>query len=169
VRAFVVGGLEGRALDLARSLTAEGHAVRIVVDAEDGPEAAAVREAGAEPWAGTPDRIGTLRLGLEHVTILLWCLADADPAHPELHGSRLEMMLEKVTDTTVRGVVYELGSPHQESGLEEVETALRKNEIHFRTVERASGDWVGDVRRAIDELLTVDRMNDVNPFRTSVQ
>jgi hypothetical protein len=154
VRAFVVGGGE-RALALTRSLTAEGHAVRLVVDGED--EARAAREAGAEPWPGTPDRIGTLRMGLDNVTILLWMQADSDPDHPALHGSRLEMMLDKTTDTTVRGVVYETGSPHEEAGLHEMAEARRKNEIHFRTVDLAAADWPAACRAAIDELLAVDR------------
>lgn len=144
MRAFVVGGGD-RALALARELRARGDAVRLVVDSPD------AETEGAEPWVGTPDRIGTLRDGLDSVTILLWLQGDCD--RPEIHGSRLAMMLERTTDTTVRGVVYETGSAHEAAGLHEMEEARRKNEIHFRTVDRRSPDWLGDVGRAIDELL----------------
>ncbi len=45
------------------------------------------------------------------MTILVWALAtatgdDTEKVHA-LHGSRLEMMLERTIDTTVRGVLYE--------------------------------------------------------------
>ena len=103
---MVGGGCRG--LDLARALIAEGHAVRAVTRR---PEArAAIEAAGAECFAGDPDVVGTLRYALDNVTILLWLLGTASgPADKvaALHGSRLRMMLDKTTDTTVRGVVYE--------------------------------------------------------------
>ena len=64
---------------------------------------AAIEAAGCECWIGDPDRIGTLRYALENVTILMWLLGTATGADAErvaaLHGSRLQMMLEKTTDT----------------------------------------------------------------------
>src|SRR5206468_4749623 len=88
VRLLLVGG-GCRGLALARSLVAEGHAVRAVT--RDQSKRGAIEAAGCECWPGDPDRIGTLRYALENATVLAWMLGTVDA--PELHGSRLEMML----------------------------------------------------------------------------
>ena len=89
-------------------LVADGHAVRAVT--RDEARRAVVEAAGAECVIGDPDRIGTLRYALDNVTVLLWLLGtasgDADRVRA-LHDTRLEFMLERTIDTTVRGVVYE--------------------------------------------------------------
>lgn len=138
-----MGGGE-RGLALTRSLAAEGHAVRVVV--EDPAGAPAVREAGGEPWDGTPDRIGTLRYALDNVTVALWLLGDRTEG--ELHGSRLEFFLERLIDTTVRGFVYEDGP-----GRELVQRKCEYNEIPFRVVPHDAAA----VRAAIDEVLAAER------------
>ena len=82
-----------------------------------------------------------------------------------LHGSRLRMMLEKTTDTTVRGVIYEgTGTVRPEvlaQGREEMAHAQRTNEIPYETLEadpRGDRDvWLGDVVGAIDRLLAGPR------------
>jgi uncharacterized protein YbjT (DUF2867 family) len=94
-------GCRGRAL--ARDLRAAGHAVRGTT--RDPAHAAAIAEAGAEPYVGDPDRIGTLMDALPGVTILCWLMGTL--AVPDLHAGRLRMMFEKLVDTPVRGVVYE--------------------------------------------------------------
>jgi uncharacterized protein YbjT (DUF2867 family) len=156
---MVGGGCRG--LELARDLVAEGHAVRAVTRR---PEArAAIEAAGCECWIGDPDVVGTLRYALDNVTLLLWLLGTAD-GPPEqvtaLHGPRLRMMLEKSTDTTVRGVVYEAaGTVDPEvlaAGVEEVRHARRTNEIPYAVVAADPADraaWLGDARTAIDALL----------------
>ena len=105
MRALIVGG-GCRGLDLTRALAADGHAARVVTRTEAGR--AAIEAAGGECWIGDPDVIGTLRYALENVTLVFWLLGTASGADAErlaaLHGSRLKMMLEKTTDTTVRGV-----------------------------------------------------------------
>ena len=141
-RLLVVGGASRRALDLTRDLVAEGHAVRAVTRDRDG-NAALIEEAGGEPWIGDPNVIGTLRYALENVTLLLWLLGGVD--RPELHGSRLAMMLEKTIDTTVRGVVYEAGP---KEGVDTVEHVAGYNEIPYRIVPLG-----GDLRGAVDALL----------------
>ena len=143
MRAFVVGGGD-RALVLTRDLVAEGHAVRLV--AEDEAFAEAAREAGAEPWDGTPDRIGSLRYGLDNVTVVLWLLGDR--LEGELHGSRLEMLLERLIDTTVRGFVYEDGP-----GAALVRDKCSFNEIPFAVVANDTAA----ARAAVDEVLEADR------------
>jgi hypothetical protein len=140
-RLLVVGGTSDRALDLARGLIAEGHAVRAVATAPGDREA--IEAIGGEAWPGDPDVIGTLRYALENVTLLLWLLGDDD--RPEIHGSRLAMMLEKTIDTTVRGVVYEAGP---DDGARTVEDVAGFNEIPYRIVPVG-----GDVRGAVDALL----------------
>jgi hypothetical protein len=160
---MVGGGCRG--LDLARDLTAEGHAVRAVTRSED--RRAAIGAAGAECFIGDPDVVGTLRYALDNVTVLLWLLGTARgsaDAIAALHGSRLRMMLERTTDTTVRGVVYEaagtVGPAVLRAGVEEMRHARRTNEIPFALLEVGRGDgeaWVAAARGAIDALLTADR------------
>jgi hypothetical protein len=161
---MVGGGCRG--LDLARSLTAEGHAVRAVTR-RPGDARAAIEAAGAECYAGDPDVIGTLRYALDGVTVLLWLLGTASgPAAKveALHGSRLRMMLEKTTDTTVRGVVYEAAgtveAPVLGAGVEEMRRARSTNEIPFALITSDPADraaWLADARAAIDALLTARR------------
>ena len=109
-RVLIVGcGCRGRSL--ARALVAGGHAVRGTTRAPAGT--AAIAEAGAEPYVGDPDRIGTLMGALAGVTVVCWLLGTV-PA-PDLHDGRLRMLFEKLVDTPVRGVVYERGSPAGEA------------------------------------------------------
>jgi hypothetical protein len=160
---MVGGGCRG--LDLARDLAAEGHAVRAVTRSEE--RRAAIEAAGAECFIGNPDVVGTLRYALDNVTVLLWLLGTARgsaDAVAALHGPRLRMMLEKTTDTTVRGVVYEAAGTVDpaalRTGVEEMRHARRTNEIPFALLEagRADGDaWVRSARGAIDTVLAVRR------------
>ena len=164
MRALVVGG-GCRGLDLARALTADGHAVRVVTRR---PEARAdIEAAGAECFPGDPDVFGTLRYALDNVTVLLWLLGTATgPAEKvaALHGSRLRMMLSRTTDTTVRGVVYEaagtVGPEVLAAGVEEMRHARRTNEIPYALLETGRDDgaaWVRAARGAIDTVLSAPR------------
>ncbi len=151
MRALLIGG--GRpGLALTRSLVARGDAVRFVTRK---PEFAAMIEAaGGEPWIGDPDRIGTLRYALDNVTVLLWLLGPA--ADPDLHGPRLQMMLDRTIDTTVRGFLYE----GTDGGAAIVAAMGDYNEIPYRrlTVPREPEDrWGAAVLEAIDGLLSADR------------
>ena len=59
---------------------------------------------------GDPDVVGTLSRSLEHVGVACVLLGSAvgSPDQLEaLHGSRLDMLLTRMVDTTVRGFVYE--------------------------------------------------------------
>jgi hypothetical protein len=160
---MVGGGCRG--LALARDLVAEGHAVRAVTRTEAGREA--IEAAGCECWIGDPDRIGTLRYALENVTVLLWLLGTAggDPEKvAALHGSRLRMMLDKTTDTTVRGVVYEAAGTvpgaDLDSGMEELRRARRLNEIPYAVVVADPRDeeaWLPAARGAVETVLSADR------------
>jgi uncharacterized protein YbjT (DUF2867 family) len=116
-RVLIVGcGCRGSAL--ARDLVDAGHAVRGTT--RDSARAAAIAAAGAEPYIGDPDRIGTLMEALAGVTIVCWLMGSAtgDPAAvAALHGGRLRMLWEKLVDTPVRGVVHEVAGPLPEDVL----------------------------------------------------
>lgn len=160
MRALLVGG-GCRGLALARDLVAEGHAVRAVTrrQAGRGP----IEAAGCECWFGDPDRVGTLRYALESVTLVLWLLGTANgpPASvAALHGPRLRMMLDHLTDTTVRGVVYEAAGTVDRAtlsaGVDEVRRAHRRNEIPYALLEADPADherWRPAARAAIETLL----------------
>jgi hypothetical protein len=164
VRALIVGG-GCRGLELARGLVAEGHAVRAVTRTEAGRPA--IEAAGAECWIGDPDVIGTLRYALDNVTVLLWLLGTATGDREQvaaLHGSRLRMMLEKATDTTVRGVVYEASGPVRADvlarGVDELRLAHRTNEIPFALLQADPADraaWLAAAHEAIGSLLGARR------------
>jgi len=164
VRALVVGGGSCRGLDLTRVLAADGHAVRVVTRTE--ARRAAIEAAGGECWIGTPDAIGTLRYALDNVTVLLWLLGTAAGGDVHaLHGSRLTMMLERVTDSTVRGVIYEaagtVAPAALKAGAHEVREANRRNEIPFRLLAadpRGHRDaWLAATHGHIDALLAAQR------------
>jgi hypothetical protein len=151
VRVLLVGG--GRpGLELTRRLTADGHAVRFVTRHEGFREK--IEAAGGECYLGDPDRIGSLRYGLDNVTVLLWLMGRA-PAG-DLHGSRLTMMMERTIDTTVRGMVYE----GTDGGAEVVARMAAYNEIPFSIlrVDRDDPDeWVTAVLGEIDGVLAAPR------------
>jgi uncharacterized protein YbjT (DUF2867 family) len=131
-------GCRGQAL--ARELVAAGHAVRGTTRFED--RTAAIAEAGAEPYVGDPDRIGTLMGALSGVTIVCWLLGDVPD--PDLHGGRLRMLFEKLVDTPVRGVVYERAA----QGEAIARDAAERWRIPVEIVEPG-----GDARQAVDRLL----------------
>ncbi len=101
--------------------------------------------AGVEAFVGDPDRVGTLAPALAHVGVVCLLLGSAT-GEPEqlraLHGTRLEMLLERMLDTTVRGVVYECSG----------------------TVDRAVlADGAGRVRRACERSLIPYAMLSADP------
>ena len=136
---IVACGCRGQAL--ARELVAAGHAVRGTT--RDPARASAIAEAGAEPYVGDPDRIGTLMGALAGVTIVCWLLGPV--AAPELHGGRLRMLFEKLVDTPVRGVVYERALPAGE--------AIARDAAERWRIPVEVIDPDGDARAAVDRLL----------------
>jgi hypothetical protein len=151
VRALLVGG--GRpGLALTRILSADGHAVRFVTRHEAfRPE---IEAAGGECYIGDPDRIGSLRYGLDNVTVLLWLMGRAPDG--DLHGSRLTMMMERTIDTTVRGMVYE----GTEGGAAVVARMAEYNEIPHAILDAPRDDedaWVAAVLASVDGVLAAPR------------
>ena len=69
-----------------------------------------IEAAGAQAVVADPDRVATLVAALEHVTVVCILLGSADAPDQQLealHGSRLDMLLTRLVDTTAQGVVYE--------------------------------------------------------------
>jgi uncharacterized protein YbjT (DUF2867 family) len=103
---IVACGCRGAAL--ARELTRQGHVVRGTTRAAGGR--ARIEQAGADAIVADPDRIATLAPALEHVGVVCVLLGSAigEPARvAALHTTRLDMLLTRIVDTTVRGIVYE--------------------------------------------------------------
>ena len=138
-RVLIVGcGCRGQ--ELARDLVAAGHAVRGTT--REPARTDAIAAAGAEPYVGDPDRIGTLMEALRGVTIVCWLLGTVP--EPDLHGPRLRMLFGKLVDTPVRGVVYE-------AALTEGERIARDAAERWQIpVELVA---VGEARLAVDRLL----------------
>ena len=126
-RVLIVGcGCRGVAL--ARSLRAEGPAVR-----------------------GTTRRSDRAASILDHVgdvTLVFWLLGSA-LGEPEgiaaIHGPRLERLMQKLVDTPVRGFVYEAAGRvqrrHLERGTEIVREAAERWRIPVQVVTEDPGDW----------------------------
>jgi len=151
MRVLMLGG-GCRGLALTRALVADGHAVRVVTRSEARREE--IEAAGAECFIGDPDVVGTLRYALDNVTVLAHALSTAT-GPPErvaaLHGSRLRMLLEKSTDTTIRGVVYEPAG-----GEPELARARALNELRYELIEADPRDreaWVAAAHFAILAVL----------------
>jgi glycine/D-amino acid oxidase-like deaminating enzyme len=144
VARVLIVGCGCRGVALARSLRAEGHAVRGTTRR---PERAPALEAeGIEPWVGDPDRIGSLVYAQDNVTVVCWLLGRV--AHAPLHGPRLRMMLEKSVDTMVRGFAYEppADAALRAQGLAVLQEAARTWEIPTAVID-------GDPRSGVAQLL----------------
>ena len=107
MRCLIIGcGCRGQLL--SRELVRRGQAVRGTT--REPARLAGIEAAGAEAVRADPDRVATLVSALDHVSVVCVLLGSA-AGSPEqvaaLHSTRLEMLLTKIVDTTVRGVVYE--------------------------------------------------------------
>ena len=143
-------GCRGRAL--AAELVGAGHAVRGTT--RDPAHAEAIRAAGAEPYVGDPDRIGTLMDALSGVTVVCWLMGTLPV--PELHAGRLRMLWEKLVDTPVRGVVYEPTHPPLPEGERVARTASETWRIPLELLTADPRDhaaWLAAARASVDRLL----------------
>jgi nucleoside-diphosphate-sugar epimerase len=106
-RALIVGcGCRGRKLGAA--LLERGWRVRGTT--RDPKQAAGIEAVRIEPAIADPDRVGSILELISDVTLIYWLLGSArgQPyAVAQLHGPRLERILEDIVDTPVRGFVYE--------------------------------------------------------------
>ena len=151
-RVLIVGcGCRGQAL--ARALAAEGHAVRGTT--RDPARLPDIEATGAEAVRADPDRLVTMMSAIEGVSVVCWLLGTA--AADDLHGPRLESMLEHIVDTPVRGMVYETGGvPRPES----VATAERVAATYNMPVEVLEADpasrdaWLAEAVAAVGRVLS---------------
>jgi nucleoside-diphosphate-sugar epimerase len=157
VRCLIIGcGCRGRTL--AGSLITAGHSVRGTTRRPD--RVSGLQAAGVEPFVGDPDRVGTILPALQQVSVACLLLGSAagDPDRvAALHGSRLEMLLEKMIDTTVRGVVYEsagnVAAEVLERGRELVSVACQRSRIPCGMIDADPSDhpgWLRGAQAAID-------------------
>ena len=140
-------GCRGRAL--AGELVAAGHAVRGTTRSQANAEA--IRAAGAEPYLGDPDRIGTLMDALSGVTIVCWLMGTIPV--PELHEGRLRMLWEKLVDTPVRGVVYEGMFPEGEA-IARASAETWQIPLEILNGDPRGEDWLAGATTAVDRLLS---------------
>jgi hypothetical protein len=163
VRCLILGcGCRG--LALASTLRDAGHAVRGTT--REAARGSVLSAAGVEPFICDPDRIGTLVPALEHVTaacILLGSAAGDRQSISALHGPRLEMLLEKLIDTTVRGLVYEAAGTVAADVLERGATLVRaaSDRSHIScsllTAEPADHEvWLAQAVVAVESVLAID-------------
>jgi threonine dehydrogenase-like Zn-dependent dehydrogenase len=125
-RVLIVGcGCRGQAL--GRELAAE-HAVRGTTRAPE--RLAELEKTGIEGVVADPDRLATIMPVLSGVSVVCWLMGTA-VGSPEVHGARLQTLLEHLVDTPVRGLVYEAAGT--------VDRALLEQGAHF--VRQASRVW----------------------------
>jgi uncharacterized protein YbjT (DUF2867 family) len=143
-------------------LLAEGHAVRGTTRDPEG--LADIAAAGAEAVQADPDRLGTVITQLAGVTVVCWLLGSAGGENvAELHGPRLETLLERLVDTPVRGVVYEAAGTVDPELLSEGAAAVRAAAELWRmpaeVVEQDPADheaWLVATRAAVGRLLALE-------------
>jgi nucleoside-diphosphate-sugar epimerase len=157
----LIVGCGCRGLELTATLRAAGHAVRGTT--RDQARCAEIEAAGAEPFVGDPNLVGTLAPALAHVgvaCILLGSATGTDEHLAALHGTRLDMLLERMLDTTVRGVVYQAAGSVQpallRAGAERVRYACERSLIPYELLaaDPATHDgWVDQAVQAIERAL----------------
>ena len=156
-RVLIVGcGCRGRSL--AAALVAEGHAVRGTTRRQAG--LSEIEAAGAEAVVADPDRLGTVMVQLAGVTVVCWLMGSATEAASDLHGPRLETLLERLVDTPVRGIVYEAAGSVEPAllaqGAAAVRAAAERWQMPAEVVEADPADhasWVAEMRAAVERLL----------------
>jgi hypothetical protein len=143
-------------------LHTRGHAVRGTT--RDPAHVAEIESAGADAFVADPDRIATIVPALDHVTVVCVLLgsATATPeALSELHGPRLEMLLRRLLDTTMHGVLYESrGSVPADllaGGAELVRRGCTRFRIPYALLEADPNDhgaWLTNALAEVERLIT---------------
>jgi nucleoside-diphosphate-sugar epimerase len=155
-RILIVGcGCRGRML--ARALIDRGHTVRGT--SRDEASVARMREDGIDGVLADPDRVGTIVTALDGVTVACILLGSARGDVAELHGPRLEALMMRVVDTTVRGVVYEArGSVEPavvEKGVATVTRICGLNRVPFALLQEPPEDHSAWVDKGLQLIGTV--------------
>ncbi len=146
---------------LAAALRASGHAVRGTT--RDPGRRAEIAAAGAEPYVGDPDRVATLTPAFAQVGIacvLLGCATGTHEHLAALHSTRLEMLVDRMLDTTVRAIVYEAAGSVDpallRAGSERVRGGCERSLIPYRLLTADPADhhqWLPEAHRAVEQAL----------------
>ncbi len=157
----LIVGCGCRGLELTKALRSAGHAVRGTT--RDPARRAEIEAAGGEPFIGDPNLVGTLAPALAHVgvaCILLGSAVGTEEQLAALHGTRLDMLLERMLDTTVRGVVYQAAGSVDPAllshGAERVRYACERSLIPYELLTSdPAGDeaWLSLAVAAVDRAL----------------
>jgi uncharacterized protein YbjT (DUF2867 family) len=157
----LIVGCGCRGLELTTALRTAGHAVRGTT--RDPARCAEIEAAGAEPFVGDPNVVGTLAPALAHVGVACILLGSATGTEDQLtalHGTRLDMLLERMLDTTVRGVVYQAAGSADpallDAGAGRVRYACERSLIPYEllTADPATDDgWVSQAVQAVERAL----------------
>lgn len=158
-RCLIIGcGCRGRSL--AAALRERGHAVRGTT--RDPARLGQLERAGVEGFVADPDRVATLVPTFAQVGVACVLLGSAIGTAEQvsaLHSTRLEMLLEKMVDTTLRGLVYERAGDVEPAvlaaGAARVERACARWGLPYALLDAAPGDWPAWTTAAAD---AVDRV-----------
>ena len=150
-----------RGLSLTRELAARGHAVRGTTRSV--ARSSQIEAAGAQAFVGDPDRVATLAPAFEHAGVACVLLGSATGTRVQLealHGTRLDMLLERMLDTTVRGVVYEAAGSVERAllaaGAERVRHACERSLIPYVLLSADPADhdgWLAAACWAVEQVL----------------
>jgi uncharacterized protein YbjT (DUF2867 family) len=150
-----------RGLALARELQTAGHAIRGTT--RNAARCSELEAAGIEPHLGDPDRVATLAAALEHVTIACILLGSATGSEAELaalHGGRLQMLLSRMLDTTIRGIAYEAAGSIDPAVLRDGARIVRETcegslipYVLLREGPSEHARWLSTTTSAVDQLL----------------
>jgi hypothetical protein len=107
-----------------------------------------------------PDRLATLVPVLDGVTVVCWLMGGAADS-PEVHGARLQTLMEHLVDTPVRGFIYEAGgtvdAALRERGAHIVRTAAETWRIRGEVVTADPGahdEWLGAMKEAVERTMS---------------
>jgi hypothetical protein len=142
-------------LALARALPE--HAIRGTTRSPE--RVGELETAGIDGVVADPDRLATLVPALSGVTVVCWLMGSASSS-PDVHGARLQTLMEHLVDTPVRGLVYEAAgtvSPtHLATGAQIVRDASRVWHIPAEVVNAdptEHEEWLEAMREAVERLL----------------
>ena len=121
---------------------------------------AELEAAGVEGALADPDRLATLVPALSGVSVVCWLMGTAEGS-PEVHGARLQTLVEHLVDTPVRGLVYEAAGSVDPSLLERGAQIVRvaSETWHIRG-EIVSADpavfeeWLAAMKEAVGRTLS---------------
>jgi putative NADH-flavin reductase len=146
---------------LARALIDRGHVVRGTT--RDPGRVRGLEAAGVEAVLADPDRMATVAPALEHVGVVCVLLGSARGGEEQLaalHGTRLDMLLTRILDSTVRGVVYEAAGTVDrrllDGGAARVRSFCEDSRIPYALLQANPEDlksWVGAAVNAVERVL----------------